>query len=1153
VHCTACGKENRDDARFCRGCGQTLHATCPGCGADAPGDGAFCDRCGARLAAAPSPPPSSYTPAHLAARIRATRAAVEGERKLVTVLFADVVNSTAMAEHIDPEEMRAIVDRCFGHMLEEVHRFEGTVNQFTGDGVMALFGAPLALEDAPRRAVLAALAIQRALAASRDTLPDAAVDLQIRIGIHTGLVVFGRIGNDLRVEYTAIGDTTNLAARLQTLAEPGTVVMSEATRRLVAPFFDVRDLGMRSVKGRTDAVHVFEVTGERSARDRIDARAAEGLTPLAGRAGELVALRAAFDSAREGHGRVVFVVGEAGIGKSRLLYEFRRALVGESHTWVEGRCASYGRATAFLPLVDLWRRSLRIDDTDDERTAIGKVDAGIAALGADVAWTTPFVQQLLSLPSGNAAADALDAASRRAETFRALKALTLRAADAQPIVMLVEDVHWIDAASEEFLEYVADAVPAARILLLITHRPGYRHPFGDRSYHARVVLHALGADDMAAMAGAILDAGELPAELRTLIAGKAEGNPLFVEEVTKSLIEEGVLRRDGGHIVVTRALADVAVPDSIHGVLMARLDRLDDAPKHALQMASVIGREFAHRLLARVTEIGEGESSLVAELRALELIYEKAAHPELAYMFKHALTHDVAYESILVQRRKELHHTIGRAIEELYSDRLPEHYETLALHFTRAEDWPRAFEYLTRAAEKALASYANHAAVTHCRDALAVADRLGNAVSAVARCNLEEMLGAANMWITEFAASGEAFRRAAALADTPARRSLSLGWSSHSFLWGHRYDTANEVLREAAAVADAHDVTPGRALASLLEGFRSAVTEGDLVGHVTLTERAIALAEQCDDPVILSFGHFMRGEILEWRGEFEDSLRHLERALAIGRTTGNPSLTVMPSWWIGKSSTALGRYAWALESLREGEALCARIGNRAWQSRLLNTIGWCLAEIGDHANARGYNVEAERLARDVGDPEILANSGINLALNALGTGDVDGAMASVAPFAATLDVPGDPWMRWRYSLHVRDALGRIALVRREPDEALALADVELAAAAKLELKRIMVRAIDLRARALLDLDRREEGRAALADALALAERIKYPPGEWKARALLAELDRRDGARSAAEAQLARARARVDAVAAPLPDDLRHALYAGVRLGHDSRP
>jgi predicted ATPase len=395
------------------------------------------------------------------------------------------------------------------------------------------------------------------------------------------------------MEYTAIGDTTNLAARLQTVAAPGTgrdLRGDVPARRRLLRRPRPRPSGPQ---GKREPVRVYEVVGARPVRGPLDARADRGLTPLAGRRRELAALREAFDAACAGHGQVVFVVGEAGIGKSRLLHEFRESIRDTTHTWAEGRCASYGRSSAFLPLVDMWRRSLAIEDHDDERDAIAKVDAGIAAMGATSRGRRRTCRRLLSLPDDDPAIEASDATTRRAETFRALKALTLRAAERQPVVLLVEDLHWIDAASEEYLAFLADAVPTSRILLVLTHRPGHRQPFGDRSYHRRITLGALEPDDMAAMASAILQASALPDELAALIAGKAEGNPLFVEEVTKSLLEEGVLRRNGGRVELARSLADVAVPDSIHGVLMARLDRLDPAPKHALQMASVIGREFA--------------------------------------------------------------------------------------------------------------------------------------------------------------------------------------------------------------------------------------------------------------------------------------------------------------------------------------------------------------------------------------------------------------------------------------------------------------------------------------------------------------------------------------------------------------------------------
>lgn len=1140
MRCEGCGLENRTAARFCRGCGAVLPHPCEACGAVLPPGAGFCDHCGARVASPAAPGASPRSP----------RPAMHGERKLVTVLFADVVDSTGIAASLDPEEMRTLLDRCFGHMVDEVHRYEGTVNQFTGDGVMALFGAPVALEDAPRRAVESALAIQAALARCRAELRETCkVELQVRIGIHTGLVVFGRIGNDQRDEVTAIGDAANVAARLQALAPPGGVVVSEATHRLVAPYVTVRDLGSHVVRGRSEAIRVYEVLDVSGARGRVEALAVAGLTPLAGRGRELGVLRQALRAVSERRqGQVVFLVGEAGIGKSRLLHEFHAQCADIPHRWLEGRCASYGMATAFLPLVDLMRRVLAIDDRDRESEVLEKVAQGVGALGDDLAPTLPLLRQFLSLPSGDAAIDALDAVTRRAETAQALKALVLRAAEREPVVLVIEDLHWIDPASEEFLGFLFDSIASTPVLVVLTHRPGYRHPFGDRSFHHRITVDALDGEGMATMAAAILDVATLPADVREVILSKAEGNPLFVEEVTKSLLEDGSLERRDGAVRLARRLAEVAVPDSIHGVLMARLDRLADEPKQALQMASVIGREFALRLLERVTTAGAAVSGLVGELRALELICEKAAYPELAFMFKHALTHDVAYESILLQRRRELHRTIGLAVEELYADRLGEHLETLALHFTRGEDWPRAFAYHRRAAEKALAAYANHGAIAHCREALAVANRLGDAVSVAERRGLEEMLGAALMWVSEFNASGDAFARAAALADDPTARTAALGLSGFSYTWGHSYELSERMLRDAAAIASTECVGAAAALLSAVEGFGLAVLRGDLPAFARLTAEAIEVAARSGDEVILGLAQFMRGEVLEWQGELAAALPFLEQALAVGNRTGHPFLRVIPTWIIGKTACGLGDYRRALVALRDSEALCAQIGNRAWQSRLLNTIGWCLAEVGAHAAAEPYNRRAAALAHEIGDPEILANSEINLARNRLAAGDAEGAQALLAPFTAALERPGDPWMRWRYALHLHDALGRVALCTQAPERSLAHADQQLAGARDHGLQRIEARALELRAAALMRLDRREAARLALREALTVAARIHYLPTQWRAHDGLAELARRDGDAAAAAAQAAQSRRLVDGLVRDLPGELALAL----RTAHAGR-
>jgi class 3 adenylate cyclase/tetratricopeptide (TPR) repeat protein len=1072
---------------------------------------------------------------------------MEGERKHVTVLFADVAGSTALAERIDPEEMHALMDGCFDILLAEVHRYEGTVNQFTGDGVMALFGAPLALEDAPRRAVMAALGIQRALEGFRqELLARRGIDFRMRIGVHSGLVVVGRIGSDLRMDYTAVGDTTNLAARLQTLARPGSILVSETTHRLVAGYFATESVGPLRVKGKAEPVRAFTVLAEGPARGRVDALAEKGLTPLAGRERELAMLGEAFASARDGRGQVVFLVGEAGIGKSRLLFEFRRRLDGESHDWVEGRCASYGRTTAFLPIIDGLRRSFAIDDGDDEPSALAKIDGAVAALEGDLGWTVPFLRQLLSLPAGDESVVALDAATRRSETFRALRAVTLQAAARRPLVFVIEDLHWIDPASEEYLAFLAHVVPATRLLLALSHRPGYRHPFDDRSYHVRLTLRALSEDEMADMTGAVLGTGDMPEAVRTLIARKAEGNPLFVEEVTKSLLEDGVLRRDDGRIVLARDLGEVMVPDSIQDVLMARIDRLADEPKRAIQIASVIGREFALRLLQRITEAGDKVSALVEELRALELVYEKAVHPELAYMFKHALVHDVAYASILLERRKVLHRTIGRAIEELYADRLAEHYETLAYQFTRGEDWERALVFHERAAEKAFASYATSAVVEHCRQALAIADRLGDQVSAERRRHLEEALGLAYFYLSEFVPSGEAFARAAESSVDAEPRALNLANAAHSYVWGHAYEPARRSSAAALDLARTHGLAAAEGMALCLGGFQDAVCGGDVVGYERLTAQALALCEAAGNDGVTAAVRFCMSEVAEWTGDYRRAIALGEQVIAAGRRLRLPHLVIWPSWFVGKAACCLGEYGRAITMLRAAYELTDRIGDRAWKTRILNTLGWCFAEVGSDDTAREYNERAAALARDVGDAEIIANAEINLSGNRLALGDVDGALSHLLPLREGLEDP-DPFQRWRYSMHLFDALGRVALVRREPERALALADDELERARRHRAPKIEARALDLRGRALLMLERPDEAAAALAAAVGVGERIGYPRVIWQALGVLAELKRRRGQAGEAAADAARQRALVDDLARSLPEgELRARLLRTAR-------
>ena len=802
----------------------------------------------------------------------------------------------------------------------------------------------------------------------------------------------------------------------------------------------------------------------------------------------------------------------------------------------------------------MWRRSLRIEDHDDEAAAIAKVEAGIDVLGGDLAWTKPYVCHLLSLGDDHPDIAASDASTRRAETFRALKALTLRTAEHRPVVLMVEDLHWIDTASEEYLAFLAEAVPATRLLLVLTHRPGHRPPFGDRSYHRRITLAALEPHQMTAMVSAILDTSSLPDELAALIAGKAEGNPLFVEEVTKSLVEEGVLRHEGDRIELTRSLADVAVPDSIHGVLMARLDRLGEAPKHALQMASVIGREFALRLLARVTEAGDGVSSLVAELRALELIYEKAAHPELAYMFKHALTHDVAYESILHQRRRELHRTIGRGHRRAL--RRPPRRALRdagpALRPGRGVG-PRVRLPRPRGGEGArdLRERRRHLPLPR-----GLADRRDarGSVPDARRQALEEMLGAASFYTSAFADAADAYVRAAGHAPEVADRATNLVRAGESFTWAHRYDTAMSTLDEAVRIARAHGTPAIEALGLAQQAFQGVVMTGDLVRFGPVLERAIHTATEAGAAEALASAHSFLFETLEWRGRYREAITVAEQVIGEGRRLRLAHLVIWSEWFIGKASCCLGDYGRALSMLRESVDLCQRIGDRAWRTRMLNTTGWVLAELGAEDAALAANAAATKLAHEVGDPEIVANSEINLALNHVVAGRLDDAAAHLDGLRPQAGTPGDPWMRWRWSMHVDEAWGRLALARRDPATALAAAEAELVAARTFEARKLEARGELLRARALLALNRVDDAEGAIDAALAITTAIAYPAGRWRALHLRAEAARRRG-RSAVALEAGHDLARVvGTLAASLPDDeLRRALYRAAGVGHDARP
>jgi class 3 adenylate cyclase/tetratricopeptide (TPR) repeat protein len=731
MKCFKCQTNLPDGAKFCKECGQKIEMACPECGKSVPPDSKFCLECGYDLRRPKNIPaldfghPKTYTPKHLAEKILNTRSALEGERKLVTVLFADVANFTSLSEKLEPEEVHQIMEGCLRILMDEIHQYEGTINQFTGDGVMALFGAPLAHEDHAQRACYAALAIQKDLAEYSEKIQkDYGREFQMRIGLNSGPVVVGSIGDDLHMDYTAIGDTINLASRMEGLAQPGTVLLSRNTRRLVKDYFDLNPMGPLEVKGKEEPQEAYELVKAGGAATRLEASMARGLTRFVGRENSMALLMEAYEKVKTGSGQVVGVVGEAGVGKSRLLFEFRNRLSQDEFGYLEGRCIHFGGAMPYLPILDLLRSYFEIREGEREMVLRKRVKERILDLDQNLHRIISPIQDLLSLKVEDEAYLKLEPKQRREKVFEALRDLFIRQSQERPLILVIEDLHWIDKTSEEFLDYLIGWLANVKVLLILLHRPEYTPKWGSKSYFNRIGLDQLTLKSSAELVKAILEGGETAPELSNLILNRAAGNPLFMEELTHSLLENGSIQRTGDQYVLSKKTSDLQVPDTIQGIIAARMDRLEENLKRIMQVASVIGREFAFRILQAISDLREDLKTELLNLQGLELIYEKSLFPELEYVFKHALTQEVAYNSLLSNRRKDIHKRIGRAIEELYTENLEEFYEVLAYHYSRGEDIDKACKYLKLSGQKAQKSYASREAYEFYKEAVELLNKL---------------------------------------------------------------------------------------------------------------------------------------------------------------------------------------------------------------------------------------------------------------------------------------------------------------------------------------------------------------------------------------------------------------------------------------------
>jgi predicted ATPase/class 3 adenylate cyclase len=687
----------------------------------------FCDGCGTALS---GHPPSSVQSARAPEdRIRLTpeqaeAGALDGERKTVTALFADIKGSMDLIEDIDPEQARALIDPAIRIMIDAVHRYDGYIVQSTGDGVFSLFGAPIAHEDHPHRALLAALKMQDDMRRYSSRLREAGDSpIEVRIGVNTGEAVVRSIKTDAaHTEYTPIGHATSLAARMQALAPTGSIATTENTRRLVEGYFELKALGPTRVKGLSDPINVYEVTGVGPLRTRLQASARRGFSKLVGRDADMMQLERALELARAAHGQIVAAVGEAGVGKSRLFHEFK-IISHAGCTILETFSVSHGKASAYMPLIDLLKNYFEIASDDDERERREKIGGKMLMLDRTLEGALPYLFALLGVAESDALAE-MDANIRRRRTLDAVKRLLLRESLNQPLIAMFEDLHWVDSETQAFLNLLADSIGTARVLMMVNYRPEYRHEWGTRSYYVQLRLDPLGRESADSLLTTMLGSAPELDSLKGLIVDRTEGNPFFIEETVQAMFENGVLVRNG-KVTLAQPLASIKIPPSVKGILAARIDRLSLQEKDLLQTLSIIGKEFPLGLIQRVVERGENElMPMMSALQTGEFVFEQPAFPDVEYVFKHALTQEVAYDSVLSERRKLIHEKTAVALETMYAQQLDDHLNDLAYHFSRSANAEKAFEYLLRAGEQARANSAYGEAVENLTQAMEILKQL---------------------------------------------------------------------------------------------------------------------------------------------------------------------------------------------------------------------------------------------------------------------------------------------------------------------------------------------------------------------------------------------------------------------------------------------
>lgn len=1207
MNCLNCGNENPSDARFCMSCGQALSQSCANCDTILPLSARFCFNCGLpqknndqpQAAVSTGQQPQSllqrFIPPELIRKVSAARN--ESERRIVTMLFCDVKGSTAAAGKLDPEEWMEIINGAFEGMIRPVYEFEGVVARLMGDGILAFFGAPVAHEDDPQRAVLAGLGILDGIRAYRvEVERQWGVDIDVRVGINTGMVVVGAVGSDLRLEYTAIGDAINLAARMEQTAEPGSVQLAQDTYRLVAPLFEFEDLGGIQVKGKDEPVHAYRVLGRKAQPGRL--RGIAGLeSPLTGRDREVRALRDSLQALGRGTGSLLFIIGEAGLGKSRLIAESRRSVDGllPGLEWFETASLSYETSQPYGLIQRLFRRLYRITSAEAPTVLRHLLTIDIAATfdeeddvpGEAARVTLEVLARMLTGESGQDAAQ-LEGESFQTRLQQAMRDYWGHRAEKGPIVLVFDDLHWSDVASIELLGTLTSLVYEYPILFLFALRPDRQTPawtmyerssaeFGERL--VEIELNPLSVIESGELARGLFREIDWPPLLQRRVLEKAGGNPFFVEELVRALLESAVITQDDyGRWVVDRIAADVDLPDTLQGLLLARIDRLEEGTRRTLQLASVIGRSFYYQVLFALAEVTSNLESHLIDLLAADLIREAARAPELEYMFTHALTQQAAYSSILLKRRRDFHQRAGEVIERLFPQRLDELSPVLAQHFEQAQDWPRAARYFSRAGDMAFALYAKMEAEDHYRRALEITLQLEKA---------------------DTDSVNHLFTRLGRTLELMARYGEALALYEKMASWGTENNepafTLTSLLSRATILTTANAYNDPVAAMELLERAKGLSAEsGDLAvearilwnlmlltslnadafpERLSYVEQALAAARQAGLPeqeaLILFDSWYEYGLIGEWRRAEE----HLLQAIDLFRELDNKPLLAETYARLKYVNWFLGEYDRAIAFAAEGYRIAKLSNNIEAQSISLSGEGLIHIDRGDLQRGLDVMEEAVRLGHEA---DVITSLGgtqaeLGLVYARLGKPVAEGIalaenaamwleqhMAQVAGFAhaplARLYLLADDRERARLSLvklgsfseqyrktgfvvsiWIQTGLAEIelALLDGRPRQALATADALRSLMESDGVRYLLADVMLAGAKALIRLERGDEAFALLEAAEQRARAIGSRRALWEILVLSARLSEEKGDRTVADARRVEAAQIVNAMAGTL--------------------